>query len=179
MLPCLFSSYSHRTPVYFTSCRRQEALDRGRQREAYRGTHLEHQEEGRGSFQLQAEGRADLQGAGKAGHQDRTSEVVHQAYQQERQAYQGKASEAFRELLELPGEGYRPVRLEHQKLREGAPVRHPYLGTEVACRQGKAGRGGRRRLEAGIDRDQEEFRRVGSEEAWGWRGLGLRRRTRR
>lgn len=101
MLSCLFSSYSHRTPVYFTSCRHPEALDQGHQKGAYRGTHLAHREEGTGSCLLQAGERRDLQGVGMADHRNRASEVVRQAYQQE--AYRGKeALKAFHELLALP-----------------------------------------------------------------------------
>lgn len=171
MLPRFFSCYSHRTPVYFTSCRHPEVLDQGHQREAYRGTHLAHRGAGKGSFLLRAGGREDLQEVGMADHQDRASEVVHQACQER------GALEAFHEHLALPEEGYRRARLGHQRLREGAPVRHPCLGTEVAYRQGKAEKEGRRRPGAGRHRDREGFRRVGSEGAWGWRGLGLRRRT--
>lgn len=177
MLSCFFSSYSYHIPVYFTSYRHPEAPDQGHRRGAYRGTHLAHPEAGRGSFLLQAGGKASLQAVGMEDHQGRASEVVRQAYQQE--AYRGKeALEAFRGLLvhlALPGEGYR---LGHQRLLQEEASR-ACLGTEVACRQGKAGRVGRRHPGAGRPRDQEEFRRVGSEEAWDWRGLGLRRRTRR
>lgn len=163
LLSCPFSSYSHRTPNYFTSCRHPEALDQGRQKAAYRETHLAHREGGRESFLLQVGGRVDLLGAGMADHQDRASEVVRQTYQQERQAYQRMgALKAFRELLALPEVGYRRARLGHQRFREGAPARHrACLGTEEACRQGKAGRGERRRPGAG-SQGREGLRRVGS-----------------